>query len=223
MIQCPNCRAYNIDSASFCKECGRQLQNVPSAINNQPPVVTTNPTVNNNRSALAVVLGILLAITLVISIVMYNDVSRSKSYYYSQYSEYYDKYGSTNSELSSLKSAFNGMYGPIVVSNIEIRREFKDNQLKYFYPTIYYTSVKSQTITLKNKFYRTGKNMANYNANWIHEGNYECTLTTSAYKSSSCELNGWGYPKDGYWQNGDYRYEIWYGDKCLGVKYFTVY
>lgn len=193
---------------------------------------SSNSQTNNNRSAAIVVLVILWIITIVISIACYNDVSRSKSYYYSQYSEYYDKYGSTNSELGSLKSELSKIDTPIVISKIEVKNEgenynqrISSTNTTYIYPKIYYFSTKSQlSITLKFKFFRNDGSLSRGSGNDYHSDySFSNTFSTTQNKFGVFECSGWGGKDKGHWTPGSYRYEVWYGDRCLGVKHFTVY
>lgn len=59
------------------------------------------------------------------------------------------------------------------------------------------------------------------------------TSSPSGYSSSgeveissydtSAEIFGWGYSQSGHWAAGTYKFEIYYADRCIGVKTFTIY
>ena len=44
----------------------------------------------------------------------------------------------------------------------------------------------------------------------------------SSYDTSA-EIFGWGYSQSGHWAAGTYKFEIYYADRCIGVKTFTIY
>ena len=51
---------------------------------------------------------------------------------------------------------------------------------------------------------------------------YTADVTISGRSEQVFTLTGWGSSTAGYWQMGDYRFEIWYGDYCIGSKSFKV-
>ena len=51
---------------------------------------------------------------------------------------------------------------------------------------------------------------------------YSATITLNGSSSQTVELSGWGSDTAGHWPMGDYRFEIWYGDYCIGSKIFSV-
>lgn len=189
----------------------------------------TTPPANNNRVVVAV-LSIIWVLTLIISIAMYNDVKSNSNRNYRQYTEYRDKWISEESKLNSLKSELDKMDSPIVISKIEVRnsgesynQRIYSGNTTYINGKIYYFSTKSQNITLNIKFYKNNI-LSQGSGEWYHIGfSYPIKISTSAYQQSTFECNGWGSKYQGHWTAGDYRYEVWYGDKCLGVKHFTIY
>lgn len=182
----------------------------------------TNSPAKNNRAGV-VVLGIIWVVTLIISIGLYNDVKSDKNNYRWQYEQ-------SERKLCSLKSELDKMDSPILISKIEVKNDGeKYNQTiysgntTYIHGKLYYYSTKSQTITLNVKFYKNNV-LSQGSGEWYHVGfSYPIKLSTSAYEYSTFECNGWGSKNKGHWTDGDYRYEVWYGDKCLGVKHFTIY
>lgn len=189
----------------------------------------TTPPANNNRVGVAV-LSIIWVLTLIISIAMYNDVKSNSNRNYRQYTEYRDKWISEEGKLNSLKSELDKMDSPIVISKIEVRNSGEDyNQTiyssnnTYINGKIYFFSTKTETITLKVKFYAANR-LSTGSGNYYHSDySYSNTVNIYAYKYSTFEFNGWGHTDGSPWPSGDYRYEVWYGDKCIGVKHFKVY
>lgn len=117
---------------------------------------------------------------------------------------------------------------PLIVLDIVIRNEGESynaniyaSNTTYINGKIYYYSTKNQNISIKVKFY--AGNMLSRGDSSPNDCTLEEEMSISAYTYSSFEIIGWGNSKKGNWSSGDYRYELWYGDKCLGVKYFTIF
>lgn len=128
-------------------------------------------------------------------------------------SNYDDFKNSPNKLIETLKK------DPIVILNIEIRNEGeKYNQrinhtnTTYINGKISFYSTKTKTITLEVKFYRP-----------YSDYSFSEEVKITQYQFSIYEFGGWGGKDKGFYSPGSYRYEVWYGDKCLGVKHFTVY
>lgn len=51
---------------------------------------------------------------------------------------------------------------------------------------------------------------------------YDDEITLSGSGSQVISLPGWGSKTAGFWSAGNYRFEIWYGDYCVGSKSFRV-
>lgn len=51
---------------------------------------------------------------------------------------------------------------------------------------------------------------------------YSSKVTISGNSSQVFTLPGWGSKTAGFWSMGEYRFEIWYGDYCIGSKTFNV-
>lgn len=219
MIQCPNCKVYNIDSAYFCKECGKQLQDIPDT-----NVHTSNQSQSRNETAL--VLTLLLVIVLIIAIPSYRKTKN-------ELKSKIDEMESVKKELNWLKINLDAMVDedlPLVISKIEVRNKGEEYNHKisssnttFINGKIYYFSTKSHTITLYVKFYKNNI-LSHVSGDMYHDDySFSFSISTSAYCFSEYECDALGREKAGYWTAGDYRYEIWYEDKCLGVKHFTIY
>lgn len=117
---------------------------------------------------------------------------------------------------------------PLIVLDIEIRNageSYNDSiyasNTTFINGKIYYYSTKHQNVSIKVKFY--AGNMLSRGDSSPNDCTFEDKMSISAYTYSSFEIIGWGNSKKGNWSSVDYRYEIWYGDKCLGVKHFTIH
>ena len=244
--ECPSSKTANPDFAMYCKHCGKQLVSPqkPKTRLRKPKTeqsVNQPQSVNQQTNRATFVAWIwILAIGLIISIIICVVQVDSKDYWYSLYisasrdanelSSVNNKLSSTNNELNSLKSELSKMDSPIVISKIEVRNSGENYNQKiyssnttYINGKIYYFSTKFQRITLNVKFYKNNI-LSQGSGEWYHSGcSYPIIISTSAYKYSTFECNGWGNKTKGYWTAGDYRYEVWYCDKCLGVKHFTIY
>lgn len=51
---------------------------------------------------------------------------------------------------------------------------------------------------------------------------YDDEITVSGTSSQVITLPGWGSNTAGHWSAGNYRFEIWYGDYCIGSKSFKI-
>ena len=40
---------------------------------------------------------------------------------------------------------------------------------------------------------------------------------------TAADIFGWGSSQSGHWAAGTYKFEIYYADRCIGVKTFTIY
>lgn len=143
------------------------------------------------------------------------------------------KYNNLQSEYNNFKSNPLQLIetlkkDPIIILKIEVcndgegyNQQIHSSNTTYIHGKTHYYSAKNQKVTLKIKFYynnelRQGKNSPS-------DCSYTEELQTIADQYSTFECSGWGGKNKGHWSAGSYRYEVWYGDKCLGVKHFTVY
>jgi hypothetical protein len=151
---------------------------------------------------------------------------------------------SKNSEINTLKSdkeeleeklsEFSNAY-PIKITNMEFANIRKDNSVinsagstlysnaKYISPVIAYTGLRSgESITLYVRYYRSGQS-------YVHSASSPSGYTNSAsiyvYSGSdnTTSVGGWGNDSGNFWKKGNYRCEIWYNNRCLYSKNFTVY
>ena len=211
-IKCKHCNTYNPFFAKYCKKCGKQLQ-----------------TKNTTFITWIWILAIILIISIIICIFQVIDKHNLESKYKSQLGTTSSKMqeiqkellsnstkldsiqnelSSQTKELNSIKSELDKIDLPIVISKIS--QENYNNTLIF---EIYYYSIINQDITLEYRIF----------CNNIVRAISTFVIHNNAYHYSNCEISVWCDDCDNSWSSDDYRYEIWYGDKCLGVKRFTVY
>ena len=119
---------------------------------------------------------------------------------------------------------------PFIVLDIEIRNEGESyNQTIYSKNTtrltgkIHYVGLKNQNIKLKIKLYCNGE-LSHGGGTWYREDySFDGDISVTNNVVSSEEIGYWGTDEKGQWPSGDYRYEVWYNNKCFWVKYFTIY
>jgi hypothetical protein len=80
--------------------------------------------------------------------------------------------------------------------------------------------VKSGTYTVYVKLYKNGTLSTGSNSPAGYS--YSNTITVSGGASQVFYLSGWGSSTPGNWSIGDYRFEVWYGNYCIGSKSFKV-
>jgi hypothetical protein len=221
----------------YCKNCGKQL------FSTQKPKTQQDDNKSTNNATFVTWIWI-LAIGLIVSIIVCVTQANEKKYWQSRYnivnydfnsqkdelSSINNKLSSTNNELHSIKSELDNLDSPIIISKIEVRNSGEDyNQTiyssnnTYINGKIYFFSTKTETITLKVKFYAANRLSTGSGNDYHSDYSYSNTVNIYAYKYSTFEFNGWGHTDGSPWPSGDYRYEVWYGDKCIGVKHFKVY
>lgn len=136
-------------------------------------------------------------------------------------------------KLSELESVLASIM-PFVITDVQIGNVYYDSTIETDYgKTIYHYN----TMYLEPKIYYRGFCEGNYNLRikWFKpDGSlstgdsspYDCSQADSYYFSKdwgNLLLSGWGNKSKGYWENGDYRLEIWYDNRCAFVKNFKIY
>ena len=96
-----------------------------------------------------------------------------------------------------------------------------DYKTKYLKPRITLKTFKtSGTYTVYIKLYKNGTLQKSDTSPTGYT--YSNTITLTGNASPVFELSGWGSNTSGFWSAGEYRFEIWYGDYCIGSKTFKV-
>lgn len=124
---------------------------------------------------------------------------------------------------------------PIIITDVEIANvDYSGNietnygntiytsNTMYLKPRITYTGIaKDENIELQARLYGIGG--ALMGGSFPYGYTFTSSMTVNGGSGNTFEMSGWGNSTRGYWGAGYYRYEIWYGDKCLGSKAFRIY
>lgn len=137
-------------------------------------------------------------------------------------------------ELADYKSTISDAY-PIIITDMEIGNTYNDGSIETNYgssiydyntmflaPKITYTGLCQRSIELKVKLYMPSGAMASGTVS-PSGYTYSQTISVSEGDNFTYELKGWGSSNKGNYSSGTYRFEIWYGDRCLKSKQFRVY
>lgn len=96
-----------------------------------------------------------------------------------------------------------------------------DFKTKYLTPRITVKPFKTTgTYTIYVKLYKDGALRTGTSSPSGYS--YSSKVTISGNSSQVFTLSGWGSKTAGHWGIGEYRFEIWYGDYCIGSKTFQV-
>ena len=91
----------------------------------------------------------------------------------------------------------------------------------YIAPSINYIGLKSGSETLKVKFFNSQGTLS---TGTTSSAGYSYSVDNYIYTGkNTMTLSGWGGNNKGHWNAGNYKIEIWYKDKCLSSKSFTIY
>lgn len=123
---------------------------------------------------------------------------------------------------------------PLIITKLEVANVDKDGTIiqdygstiydyktKYLKPRITIKPYKpSGTVKLYIKLYKN--NELKKGSSSPDDYSYSDTIEIHSSSSQTFVLSGWGSETAGHWSAATYRFEIWYGDYCLGSKTFKV-
>ena len=137
-----------------------------------------------------------------------------------------ERYSILESEIASVV--------PFVITRVEMGSAYKggdietsfgstlyQNRVRFLTPLIYYKCFISGSYNLKTKLYNPDGSLRRNS----EESPYGYTQSKDYYLSKGSntkQMNGWGYESPGNYSSGTYKIEIWYNEKCLFVKSFTI-
>lgn len=150
---------------------------------------------------------------------------------------------SKESELSQVQKKLSnyqnkvGKHLPLIVTDIEIANHYKDSKEEtgfggtiysknsmYLTPRISYIGLVEGTRKFLIKLYRPDGTLSTGSPSSETPKGYSYSSSGYIYEGENkLELSGWGNEKKGNWSKGTYKIEVWYNDKCLKVKSFTIY
>lgn len=136
--------------------------------------------------------------------------------------------GAVSSSLQSITEI------PFIITKVEVANTDENGNIiqgygetiwgfktKYLKPRITIKPIKSTgTYTVYVKMYKDGSLKTGSTSPKGYS--YSNTVTLSDGSSQVSYLSGWGSETAGHWSTGEYRFEIWYNDYCLGSKTFNV-
>ena len=123
---------------------------------------------------------------------------------------------------------------PFIITKLEVANTDEDSNIiqdyeetiwdyktKYLTPRITVKPFKSTgTYTIYVKLYKDGSLRTGTSSPSGYS--YSSKVTISGNSSQVFTLSGWGSKTAGHWSTGEYRFEIWYDDYCIGSKTFKV-
>lgn len=123
---------------------------------------------------------------------------------------------------------------PFLITVIEVANSDKDGGIiqdfgkkiydymtQYLQPRITYIPIKtSGEYTVYIRLYKDGVLQTGQSSPKGYT--YSHTITISEASNTTYTLPGWGSATSGFWKEGEYRFEFWYENYCLGSKSFTV-
>lgn len=152
-----------------------------------------------------------------------------------QYEQIKEQYEQIENEYDSFKSLLSSRI-PILITNIDIanvdnngtietgygNRIYSSNSM-YLRPRITYTGINTEkNITLYLRLYNSSGTLCAGQSS-PNGYTFSSNMTVMSGENNTCSFSGWGNSNKGYWSSGSYRYEIWYGNVCLGSKSFSIY
>ena len=153
--------------------------------------------------------------------------------YHSRSSETLSDYGKIRKDLSDIKSDLKSLM-PFVITEVQIGNVYKgsavetdyggsiySNNTMYLSPKIFYRGFLAGSYSLKTKWYRPDGTLSRGDTSPS-----DCSQINNYFLSEGRGvkiLTGWGNEDKGYWGKGDYRFEIWYNNRCVFVKHFKIF
>lgn len=150
---------------------------------------------------------------------------------------------STNSELSKAQKNLSyyqnkvGKYMPLIVTDIEIANSYKggthetgfggtiySKNSMYLTPRIKYIGLVEGSRNILVKLFKPNGSLSTGNPSSETPKGYSYSSSAYIYEGENTrELSSWGNEKKGNWPKGTYKIEVWYNDRCLKAKSFTIY
>ena len=241
---CSKCNTENPAEANYCRCCGIKLVEKPivqtrdGSINK---IGDTNKSSSTNTSLwffliLFISTTIILGITLANSFEALEREQRKHTNLENQIQDMESELQQKKRDLNELNSYFSDI--PFVITDVKVANTDKDGTIEtdygyriyssntmYLKPKIKYIGLSSGNRKLRVKLFDSYGNLS--------KGTYQnkpspddCSYADDFYFSkgkNECNLVGWGNENKGHWQRGEYRFEIWYNNKCQYSKSFTIY
>ena len=206
------------------------------------------PVVEQKSNTGSIIAIIFLVLATIILGALYVNAKENRDYWYQEYIDEGEKYDQQLEEVSnelrivkqqlaekeSLLSSIANNNIPLIITDIQIGNTYYNGNVEtnygstiysrntmYLTPRIKYMGLVSGNKTLKVKWYNPSGTLSTG------------TSSTNGYSQSdsyyvskgqnTLTLIGWGNETKGHWGSGTYKIEIWYENKCLSSKSFTIY
>ncbi len=180
------------------------------------------PVVKQKTNTGSIIAIIFLILATIIMSALYVDAIKSRDYWYQE----------SETKESLLSSIANNI--PLIITDIQIGNIDENSKIEtdygskiyssntmYIAPSINYIGLKSGSETLKVKFFNSQGTLS---TGTTSPAGYSYSVDNYIYTGkNTMTLSGWGSNNKGHWNTGNYRIEIWYKDKCLSSKSFTIY
>lgn len=241
---CSNCNTTNPPEANYCRHCGSKFEEKPFAQTHDGPIHKKDNinTSSSSNTSLWVFLILLIITTIILGISLANsfeDLEREQRKHTNlekQIKELESVLQQKKKDLNELNSYFSDI--PFIITDVQVANTYKDGTIEtnygyriynsntmYLKPKIKYIGLSSGYRKLRVKLYDSYGNLS--------KGTYQnnpspddCSYADDFYLSkgkNEHNLVGWGNENKGHWQRGEYRFEIWYNNKCQYSKSFTIY
>lgn len=141
--------------------------------------------------------------------------------------------GKIRKELSDIKSDLKS-FMPFVVTEVQIGNVYKGSAVEtdygksiygintmYLSPKICYRGFSAGSYFLKTKWYKPDGSLSRGDSSPSDSSQADNYFLSEGRGVKI--LTGWGNEDKGYWGKGDYRFEIWYNNRCVFVKHFKIF
>lgn len=185
------------------------------------------------KSRFLFAVSLLLVASCIVFIYMYCDVKSYRSWYYEILDEHVEQKSNYKSSEKIIESI--SAITPLIITDVKIGNKYKDGKIEtdygdniyesntmYLGPQITYIGFDDNTkIELGVKWFKPDGTISRGDSS--PEGfSYLDTYAISKGDNKLLNLLGWGNESKGYWKAGTYKIEIWYKDKCLISREFTI-
>lgn len=153
--------------------------------------------------------------------------------YHSCSSKTLSDYSKIRKELSDIKSDLKSLM-PFVITEVQIGNVYKGSAVEtdygksiysvntmYLSPKICYRGFYRGSYFLKTKWYRPDGSLSRGDSSPSDSSQADNYFLSEGRGTTI--LTGWGNEDKGHWGKGDYRFEIWYENRCVFLKHFKIF
>lgn len=132
-----------------------------------------------------------------------------------------------NSKYHSISESLSKTH-PVIVTSIDVRNKGEDygdkiysRNTTYLNPRINVVSFVSDDAVFYVRLYTPYGLSQGDSSPKGYSNKTQCHISRNT--QDTIVMVGWGNKEKGHWGKGEYRYEIYYKDKCIATKKFTIY